>query len=359
MCRRDPCRTEEQGHSSLGQARFATLGAPRSTHRLDLYLRCHLPQARQGCRSRGGPPRLAWRIVLAAVVVCLLVFRKRVVDFLWHLLDIYHELKPCRFSFVVAIIGGVVFLWADQGSEVLRALAEKSRQHDPTGATGVWRLLAFGSGLLAWSLASWYSARVLLYFEDPTARTWYPKRGGWWLKVHEWLPQHLPRLLGAIPMWLVGISLLCAHGSYEEDPPRLLLILALLASGAPWSRVRILELRNYGGVDNGQLASGEWWRLFSAPLLHGGPIHIALNGVALFFAGVVLENVIGRAWFAAVFAVSGVALMAFGYVRHRDVDAALSRGEYSGFTERAAIAFSLIGAVLGLATILLVLVHPG
>jgi putative membrane protein len=61
----------------------------------------------------------------------------------------------------------------------------------------------------------------------------------------------------------------------------------------------------------------------------------------------------------AAFAISGVALMAFGYVRHRDVDAALSRGEYSGFTERAAIAFSLIGAVLGLATILLVLVHPG
>jgi rhomboid protease GluP len=52
--------------------------------------------------------------------------------------------------------------------------------------------------------------------------------------------------------------------------------------------------------------SGEWWRLFSAPLLHAGLLHIALNGIALFFAGRVLENVIGRAWFAAVFAVSGL-----------------------------------------------------
>lgn len=51
---------------------------------------------------------------------------------------------------------------------------------------------------------------------------------------------------------------------------------------------------------------GQWWRLFSAPLLHGGLLHIAMNGIALFFAGVVLENVIGRAWFAAVFAVSAV-----------------------------------------------------
>jgi rhomboid protease GluP len=52
--------------------------------------------------------------------------------------------------------------------------------------------------------------------------------------------------------------------------------------------------------------SNEWWRFFSAPLLHAGPLHIALNGLALFFAGAVLENVIGRAWFAAIFAVSGV-----------------------------------------------------
>ncbi|MGO9475863.1 MAG: rhomboid family intramembrane serine protease [Rhodomicrobium sp.] len=54
------------------------------------------------------------------------------------------------------------------------------------------------------------------------------------------------------------------------------------------------------------LEGGEWWRLFSAPLLHGGLMHIAFNGIALFFAGAVLENVIGRAWFAAVFALSGV-----------------------------------------------------
>jgi rhomboid protease GluP len=55
------------------------------------------------------------------------------------------------------------------------------------------------------------------------------------------------------------------------------------------------------------LQSGEWWRLFTAPPLHGGPAHILLNGVALFFAGAVLENVVGRAWFAAVFALTGVA----------------------------------------------------
>jgi rhomboid protease GluP len=62
-----------------------------------------------------------------------------------------------------------------------------------------------------------------------------------------------------------------------------------------------------GALDKAAVtADGEWWRLFSAPLLHGGLLHIALNSLALFFAGAVLENVIGRAWFAAIFAVSGV-----------------------------------------------------
>ena len=69
----------------------------------------------------------------------------------------------------------------------------------------------------------------------------------------------------------------------------------------------IKTLAALGALDKALvLEDGQWWRLFSAPLLHGGLIHIAFNGIALFFAGVVLENVIGRAWFAGVFAVSAV-----------------------------------------------------
>src|SRR6266446_2015606 len=40
---------------TLGQARLATLGTARSTYRLDLYLRRHLPQERQGRRPRPAP----------------------------------------------------------------------------------------------------------------------------------------------------------------------------------------------------------------------------------------------------------------------------------------------------------------
>jgi rhomboid protease GluP len=63
----------------------------------------------------------------------------------------------------------------------------------------------------------------------------------------------------------------------------------------------------FGALDRQLVVeNGEWWRLFSAPLLHGGLMHIAFNSLGLFFAGAVLENVIGRAWFGAVFAVSAV-----------------------------------------------------
>jgi rhomboid protease GluP len=52
--------------------------------------------------------------------------------------------------------------------------------------------------------------------------------------------------------------------------------------------------------------SGEWYRLFSAPLLHGGVLHIALNAVSIGLAGYVLEPLIGRAWFAALFVIGAL-----------------------------------------------------
>lgn len=54
------------------------------------------------------------------------------------------------------------------------------------------------------------------------------------------------------------------------------------------------------------LQSGEWYRLFTAPLLHGDAFHLLMNGIALFFAGRLLEGLVGRAWFAALFVVGGL-----------------------------------------------------
>lgn len=67
------------------------------------------------------------------------------------------------------------------------------------------------------------------------------------------------------------------------------------------------DLIAMGGVD-GKLvfSAGEWWRLFTAPLLHASLPHIVGNSIALFFAGLILEPIIGAAWFAALFVLSAL-----------------------------------------------------
>jgi rhomboid protease GluP len=52
---------------------------------------------------------------------------------------------------------------------------------------------------------------------------------------------------------------------------------------------------------------GQWWRLLTVMVLHGGVIHFALNSWALWLFGPTLEFVLGRARFLALYVVSGLA----------------------------------------------------
>jgi membrane associated rhomboid family serine protease len=61
------------------------------------------------------------------------------------------------------------------------------------------------------------------------------------------------------------------------------------------------------GCDPIGVAHGEWWRLLSAAFLHYGPFHLAMNMFSLYFAGSILEQVIGRWRFAMLYVVSGLA----------------------------------------------------
>jgi rhomboid protease GluP len=57
-----------------------------------------------------------------------------------------------------------------------------------------------------------------------------------------------------------------------------------------------------GGMNaDAVLKKGEWYRLLSAALLHVDAFHLALNALALGLAGWVLESLLGRAWFLALF----------------------------------------------------------
>jgi putative membrane protein len=58
------------------------------------------------------------------------------------------------------------------------------------------------------------------------------------------------------------------------------------------------------------------------------------------------------------FAVVGVGFIVQGYLRQKQIDEALDRGDYAPLEHRAALVFALAGAVLGVATLVLVLAHP-
>ncbi|HSK32249.1 MAG TPA: rhomboid family intramembrane serine protease [Propionicimonas sp.] len=54
------------------------------------------------------------------------------------------------------------------------------------------------------------------------------------------------------------------------------------------------------------VADGAWWELLTSVFTHVEPLHIGFNMLALYFLGPMLENVLGRARFLALYLVSGI-----------------------------------------------------
>jgi len=91
-----------------------------------------------------------------------------------------------------------------------------------------------------------------------------------------------------------------------------------------------------------------WWRT-------------GLTAFAVAFGAgrIVPELTGGETWpYAAIgvaFGLVGVAFIAYGYLRQKQVEEALARGDYAPLDDRAAIVFAAAGLLLGLATIVLVI----
>jgi rhomboid protease GluP len=103
------------------------------------------------------------------------------------------------------------------------------------------------------------------------------------------------------PPWLTFallaalIVVFCTELAAGLDPP------------AGWLQPSVRTLVAMGGSNRLLIVDGgEWFRVISAPFLHGGLVHVALNGLVLLWGGSLLERMLGRAWFAAIYTVSGV-----------------------------------------------------
>lgn len=96
---------------------------------------------------------------------------------------------------------------------------------------------------------------------------------------------------------------------------RLLVVPILIALNVLVFVITVAQAHSLGNNGNSKLsedwwlwppivAGGEWWRLFTAGFLHSGPVHIALNMVALYMLGRELEPVLGRVRFTAIYLIS-------------------------------------------------------
>jgi hypothetical protein len=125
----------------------------------------------------------------------------------WHIRDLYHQLKPCRFSLIVVLIAWPVFVCVAQGTEILRTVGEG------TAIGGKWewlRVFGFFLGLMLWATTSWYAARVLLYFDFPAQRG---------IPRSKFAETQVPRILGIVPILIVGWGFIVASRSYDSTVP--------------------------------------------------------------------------------------------------------------------------------------------
>jgi rhomboid protease GluP len=102
----------------------------------------------------------------------------------------------------------------------------------------------------------------------------------------------------------------------------------------------VRTLLAFGGLQYAAtVGSDEWYRMFLAPLMHTGLVHLLINGIALYVAGRILEPAIGGRWFAALFVISGLAGSTASLI----------------INERTAVSVGASGAIMGLFAAMLVL----
>jgi membrane associated rhomboid family serine protease len=85
------------------------------------------------------------------------------------------------------------------------------------------------------------------------------------------------------------------------------LTVATIVNGSLWSDVRILELAKYGGVNNAQVSSGQWWRLLTAQFVHVKPAHMLFNVLTLFLLAFAVERRVGSFRLILLWGLSGIA----------------------------------------------------
>lgn len=107
-------------------------------------------------------------------------------------------------------------------------------------------------------------------------------------------PTGIWRIISRLPYFTVTLSVILIYRFKAE-----------LAAATDWLGAHApghYSLLALGASGRDQvMLHGEWWRLFTAPMLHGSLSHLVGNLVTFAIVGLLLEPMIGIGWFAAIY----------------------------------------------------------
>ncbi|MCB0735703.1 MAG: rhomboid family intramembrane serine protease [Bacteroidetes bacterium] len=83
---------------------------------------------------------------------------------------------------------------------------------------------------------------------------------------------------------------------------------------------------NYGPL----VVEGDYWRLLTCCFVHIGIVHLLFNMYALFYIGLILEEIIGSARFAVAYLVTGIGASAVSFAMHNNLVSAGASGAIFG-----------------------------
>ncbi|BCG96189.1 hypothetical protein MesoLj131a_50530 [Mesorhizobium sp. 131-2-1] len=107
------------------------------------------------------------------------------------------------------------------------------------------------------------------------------------------LPSSATQPLASYGLIALLVLIYCAELKFAVDPNQ---------GGSP----SLQTLAALGGMWQPLILNGQWWRLVTATLMHASLVHLLGNSFALWRAGLLLEGLVGRLWFLALFAACAV-----------------------------------------------------
>jgi len=148
------------------------------------------------------------------------------------LAELLRLLLLCGASAAVVLVVSVALGFVPQGEDILQSFVESSSSSELSGLT--W----FFAALVAYAAASWYSARVALYFRGQAP-------------VPDDLVTKLPRWIGAGACWGLALAFLHLLIRYDDVPQATfargtkttIILLAASAALLAWLLLKVLEKR--------------------------------------------------------------------------------------------------------------------